>query len=157
MGNSLLGPPWQHPKFKGSEWKGTSWSANLLVPPTPVFGFLGALSHPPAPGGLRSHTWSWPCCVEDANTAAPGHWLQSSPHRLPTKRSQLGGASRPPPRLDTPLQPSPPQQGPPTLTLPFSDGKHAAGCLGGPPGFKLAGARSTEIPACTCSREADPW
>lgn len=113
MGNGLLGPPLQHPRFKGPEWKGTSWSVNLPAPPTPAFGFLGAWSHPPSPWQPRSHTWPWSCCVEDANTAAPGHWLQRSPHRLPTTRSQLGGAPRPPPRLDTPLQPSHPQQGPP--------------------------------------------
>lgn len=37
----------------------------------------------PTPRRQRSHTQLSACCVEDANTAAPGHRLQRSPHSSP--------------------------------------------------------------------------
>lgn len=45
----------------------------------------------------------------------------------------------------------------PSTPLPFGDGDHVEGCLGGRSGGSWPGARSPGDRTWTCSREADPW
>lgn len=151
VGRGLLSLPLQHPRSKTLNGKGTSLSGELASSPRHwPLAPRGALSNSPPTGRQVSHPRPWPRCLKDANTAAPTYWLQRSPRRFPRERSWLRRASQPRPTLDTPFQPRPLDSTSCALTLPFSDGDHAVGCLGGLLGGSWHKVRSREDRAHTC-------